>query len=303
MAHGQVCSAMIARDGSGDSTRAKLRRCVPGAGASLSLWLFCAPAAAQVEAETRQLRWNPALDVTVTLAGAVAFIGSEVLKGNLAPSHCRWCDPDSPDACVRDALVWRDTATADTISNVTGFILMPAAAIGLDALAAAHDGVVGNMPEDALLIAEAAVVAADVTQLTKLLLGRERPFVHALPPELKPRTPLPSDNNLSFFSGHTSEAFSLAVASGTIGSMRGYRWAPVAWGTGGAVAATTAYLRIAADKHWLSDVVVGMVVGAGIGFAVPYVFHSAVEEPPRASTFDALRAPPLPAGTTMTFVW
>jgi hypothetical protein len=47
----------------------------------------------------------------------------------------------------------------------------------------------------------------------------------------------------------------------------------------------------------------GAVVGAGIGFAVPYAFHSAIDEPTRASSGTALsRSPPL-AGPTMTFAW
>jgi membrane-associated phospholipid phosphatase len=85
--------------------------------------------------------------------------------------------------------------------------------------------------------------------------------------------------------------------------MRGYRWAPLAWSVGGAIAATTGYLRIAADKHWLTDVVVGALVGAGIGFALPFVFHSAVADPPAGVTSSGLRAPVLPAGTAMTFLW
>jgi len=39
----------------------------------------------------------------------------------------------------RDALVWRDTDAADTLSDVTGFYLLPVAAVGLDALAAAEN--------------------------------------------------------------------------------------------------------------------------------------------------------------------
>jgi len=64
--------------------------------------------------------------------------------------------------------------------------------------------------QDTLLIAEAGVIAADVTQLSKLLVGRERPSVHALAPDEKLRAPRHADNNLSFFSGHTSEAFALS---------------------------------------------------------------------------------------------
>jgi membrane-associated phospholipid phosphatase len=276
---------------------------IAAAGTALSLWLTSAPTVAQTAASTHELRWDPALDVTVTAGGLAVWITSEVLKGDIAPARCRWCSADPVDASLRDALVWHDTAWADTLSNVTGIVLMPLSAIGLDALAAAHDGALRGAPEDALLIAEAAIVAADVSQLTKLIVGRERPFVHALPPEQKSLTAHPSDNNLSFFSGHSTEAFALATASGTVGTMRGYRWAPLAWAVGGAVAATTAYLRIAADKHWLTDVVVGAVVGAGIGFAVPYLFHSAVDDPPRLQASAAVRANALPLGTALTIAW
>jgi membrane-associated phospholipid phosphatase len=270
------------------------------AGAALSLCLAGTPAAAQTP---RQIRWDPAVDVTVTTLGAAGWIATEVFKEGLAPSHCRWCSVDSADTGARDALIWRNTAMAETISDVTGFVLMPLAGIGLDALAAAHDGVVSDAPEDALLIAEAMVLAEDVTQLTKLLAGRERPFVHALPPEQKPLTARPSDNDLSFFSGHSSEAFALAAASGTISEMRGYRWAPLTWSVGGTIAATTAYLRIAADRHWLTDVVVGAVVGAGMGFAVPYLFHPSIVDGSRTSTAAALRAPAPTTATLMTVVW
>jgi membrane-associated phospholipid phosphatase len=269
-------------------------------GAALS---FCFPDTS-ASAQTRQLRWNPALDVTVTSVGAAGWVATEVFGGALAASHCRWCNVDSVDAGLRDALIWRNTTAADTISDVTGFVLMPLAALGLDTLAASHDGTTSHVPEDALLIAEATVVAEDVTQLTKLLVGRERPFVHALSPDQKALTAPSFRNNASFFSGHASEAFALAAASGTISEMRGYRWATVTWSIGGAIAATTAYLRIAADRHWLTDVVVGAVVGAGLGFAIPYVLHPAVDEPQRASLASAALRTPVPAAApVMTLSW
>ena len=278
------------------------RRRVAAAILGLLLFLIVHPALAQ-PAKTRSLRWDPALDVSITAGGATVWIVSELLKGDLAPAHCRWCNVDSVDGGVRSALVWGNTSTADALSNVAGFVAMPLAAIGLNAAAAAHDSAFGNVPEDALLVGEAGVIAANLTQLTKMLVGRERPFVHALPADQKLSTAQPSDNNLSFFSGHTSEAFSLAVASGTIATMRGYRWAPVTWSAGASVAAITAYLRIAADKHWLTDVLVGAIVGGGVGFLVPYVFHSPISEPSPSSNAAALRGAPPPATTGFRFAW
>jgi len=174
---------------------------------------------------------------------------------------------------VRGALRTSRTTAPDVTSSVIGFVVMPAMAFGTGALAARHDGRLGEWPIDALIIGEAAVLAADVNQLTKFMVGRERPFVHALPPEQRQSTSQPSDNNLSFFSGHTTLAFSLATASGTVASMRGYREAPVIWVVGMTLATLTGYLRIAADKHYFTDVLTGALVGSGIGFAVPYFFH------------------------------
>ena len=112
-----------------------------------------------------------------------------------------------------------------------------------------------------------------MNQVVKFIVGRERPFVHALPEADKPHTARPSDNNLSFFSGHTTMAFAMAASAGTVASMRRYRLAPWIWAVGIAVATVTGYLRIAADVHYASDVLTGAVVGSLAGFAVPYLFH------------------------------
>jgi len=228
------------------------------------------------------LRHDTAADLVITGAGGILWISSELLKAQLGPSACRWCDRhadgsdalNAVDATTRDALRWSNPSTADALSYGTGFVLAPIAAFGLDAVAAGHDGRADGFAVDAMVILEAAVIAADVNQIVKFSAGRERPFVHALPPDAKSRTSQPSDNNVSFFSGHTTLAFSLATASGTVASMRGYRLAPLVWGVGMGFAATTGYLRIAGDKHYLTDVVTAAIVGSGIGFAVPYLFHA-----------------------------
>jgi membrane-associated phospholipid phosphatase len=257
----------------------------------------------------RTLRYDTGLDVGVTAGAGALWIGSELLKAQLAPSTCRWCDPPGIDEGVRDALKWSTgsgTSTADTISNVLGFGLVPLSVVGLNALAASHDDAIKGAPVDALVVVEATVVAMGLNQLTKFIVGRERPFVHALAPDQKQTLPSqPSDNNVSFFSGHTTETFSLAVAAGTVAQMRGYRFAPLVWAVGGVLAFTTAYMRIAADKHYFTDVTVGMIVGSAIGFAVPYFFHS-----PAASDTGAAASPltvgPLiasPGGVSIGGVW
>jgi PAP2 superfamily len=68
-----------------------------------------------------------------------------------------------------------------------------------------------------------------------------------------------SSSHHSFPSGHTAEAFANATFL-----MMEYKHKSIWYGIAGyAVAATTAYLRMYNNKHWLSDV----VAGAGVGIA------------------------------------
>ncbi|MCC6521354.1 MAG: phosphatase PAP2 family protein [Polyangiaceae bacterium] len=228
-----------------------------------------------------ELAFDLRADLPITLIGASAWITSEILKGYLAPASCRWCDRaddgtdtlNALDAALRGPLGSRSAQrAANMASNVTGFGLGPALAFGLDAVAVAVEhGSAEDWAVDALVIAESAMVAADLNQLVKFAVGRERPFVHVLGADDKDDTEQPSDNNLSFFSGHTTLGFSLAVSSGMVASLRGYRMAPVIWASGVSAAAITGWLRIAADKHYFTDVLTGMLVGSGIGVLVPYL--------------------------------
>jgi membrane-associated phospholipid phosphatase len=255
----------------------------------------------------RELRFDTRIDVAVTSVGSVWWITSEMMKADLVPEKCRWCyraedgkDLLNPyDGWVRRRLVWRDTDTAATVSSVVGFFVEPAALMGLTALSEANDRAIGRFPVDALLITEATVIAGDVNQLAKFAFARERPFVHFLPraPDvIRALTDSPSDDNLSFFSGHTTLAFAVATSAGMVNTLRGYRLAPLVWGAGMTMAVSVGYLRIAADKHYFSDVMTGAVVGSIIGVGIPLIFHSATSSssgtanPPSASG-QALVAP------------
>lgn len=242
----------------------------------LAVALASAPVPAQqgppAKSPGPEVRYTVWLDLTVTGVAMAWWLGSELARGELAPATCRWCDPPGFDTSVRNQLRWHNTGAADTASYVLA-VAQPVMILTLDVLAAGKDGQPGDAWIDALLIAEATSVAMALNQIVKFAVGRERPFVHALPDADKPFTARPSDNNLSFYSAHTALTFALATSAGTIASMRRYRIAPWIWTAGIAVAAVTGYLRIAADRHYASDVVVGAVVGSLTGAAVPYFFH------------------------------
>jgi membrane-associated phospholipid phosphatase len=157
--------------------------------------------------------------------------------------------------------------------------VLPAAVAANAFLSARAAGDTGEGWVDLLIVAEAATLAANLNQLVKYTVGRERPFVHYRNFPDPDRAPEP-DDNVSFYSGHSSLAFSLATAAGTVSSMRGYKSAPWVWGIGLGLASTVAYLRVAGDKHYLTDVLVGAAVGSAMGIAIPRWLHGPEEESP-----------------------
>ena len=225
--------------------------------------------------EPKPLEWDPKLHPAVMIALGSYWVVTEVgLKDSLAPPQCRWCATNGFDDGVRKSLVWSNTGTPDTLSNV-GLAVTPVLLMALDAWMVWSAG--GDWKDwvlDTTLMLEASFAAIAVTQTTKFIAGRERPFVAQLTPAQNAATAAPEDNDLSFFSGHATFTAALAASAGAIALLRGYRHPWLAWVLGGALSLATGFLRIAADKHYFSDVAVGWAVGTGIGLAVPLLFHS-----------------------------
>jgi len=244
-------------------------------------------------ADQEALRTDWRVDGAVTAAAFALWGGTQLFEGELAATSCRWCNPGRVDVAVRDALRWNDTSAANLASNLGAYLFVPLTSLGLLALEARREDRLAELPADGLVIAEAVALNGALAQIVKLAVGRERPFVHALPADQKPLTAHPADNNVSFYSSHTSFAFSLAVSTGTVASMRNDRWAPLIWAVGLAGATAVGYLRVAADQHYFTDVLAGAAVGSAIGFAVPYGFH---RQP------GALAVSPVPGGGAMLTV-
>jgi membrane-associated phospholipid phosphatase len=236
--------------------------------AALALLLAAAPPA--VAQEPQPLRYNLSIDVPVTAAALGLWIGTEAFKGDLAPKTCRWCEPDRLDVWFREQLVWQDVNPPRRASDILAFAALPAAVAANAFLSANAEGDVREGWVDLLIITEAVSLAADLNQLLKFTVGRQRPFVHYNTDPTRAPDP---DDNVSFYSGHTSLAFSLAAAAGTVSTMRGYKSAPWVWGVGMAAATSVAWLRIAGDKHYFTDVLTGAVIGTAVGILVPRLFH------------------------------
>jgi membrane-associated phospholipid phosphatase len=215
--------------------------------------------------------------VAILVVGTATVTTVGALQSRLAPSSCRWCDlsPDGTDAlngldrAARDALRWRDTSTPKTISDVLAYAIAPAAAVGFEAWAARADGRGGDFKVDALVISEAVVLAANATELLKFLTARQRPYAHARALGQPSDVPSGPSDNLSFTSGHTTVAFAVTVSAARVASLRRYRRAAWVWGVGLPTAAAVGYFRIAADRHYLTDVLASAGVGTAMGLIVP----------------------------------
>jgi membrane-associated phospholipid phosphatase len=215
---------------------------------------------------------NRVVHVTITTTAGLLYLSSETfLKSSLAAEACRWCAPPSFDRSVRDSLVWTDRGKANTYSNLTGYVAAPVFGVGLTALGSLSGDQAGwgQLIDDTMPIFETVALSQVFTQIVKFSAGRERPFVHfAVMPQAHDK-----DDNLSFFSGHSALAFGIATSAGMVAHWKHAKTEPVIWAVGMTVATSTAYLRIAADKHYLSDVLVGGAVGVASGLTVPLLMR------------------------------
>lgn len=224
-------------------------------------------------------RYDLRIELPIVGIGLGAWIATEVSKPQIGPQTCRVCEraPDGTDtlngldAGVRRLLVSGNTGVPDQISNVTGFGLIPLSMLGLGALSNYQQGSIKQGLVDLLIVAEATVLAVDVNQLVKFTVGRERPFVHVLPEAEKSLVKNAADNNLSFFSGHTTLSFAWVTATGTVASLRRYKLAPLIWAVGIPIATLTGILRISADRHYFTDVITGAAIGSAMGFLGPWL--------------------------------
>jgi membrane-associated phospholipid phosphatase len=149
---------------------------------------------------------------------------------------------------------------------------------------------------------QAHAVAQGLTGIFKWAVRRERPIARGCRESEARRTDDPtcqgSDEPAvaphSFFSGHTSVAFTgaaLICVHHTELGLLGEAGDAAACATGLTFASAVGVLRLMADRHYLSDVVIGAGVGLLSGWLLPYVLHYAQFGGGPGSHFRAAVAP------------
>jgi len=232
---------------------------------------------------------DPDLPVAAGVAGgaAAAWGALVVARPGLAPASCRWCEPPAIDRSARARLIWDHPRTAAALSDGV-VVALPATLAAADLVLR---GDLRRTGEDVLVVAEAVAIAGAATEVVKLAAGRRRPYAWAAGAREA------ADDDLSFLSAHSATAFAAVGAFGTVAKLRGDAAWPWIYGAGFAAAGFVGYLRMAADKHWLTDVASGAVLGTAVGVAMPLLLHR------RAGDESAVKlaVTPLPLGIAGTF--
>ncbi len=98
---------------------------------------------------------------------------------------------------------------------------------------------------------------------------RVRPYVYNHEAPMSKKTT--AETKRSFFSGHTAVAFTSMIFFSTVYSTYypESKNVPFVWSGSILLASSVGYFRMAAGAHFLTDVLVGAIVGSAIGYLIP----------------------------------
>ncbi len=210
------------------------------------------------------------LSALASISVYVAFIEPGI-PGGLAceppVGHSR-CDPavlNELDRTVvgNNSLAWRKVSDA----GMYGAVALSAAAAGLDAWLAESDAPGSDFFTDALVLAEATALAMVITDAIKLTVRRPRPNHYTVGAPVKAFR-----QQLSFPSGHTSTAAAVTTAYSVTFALRHPEspWRFAVFGGAAAISVVTGLARVAGGRHFYTDVLAGLLIGAGAGILIPW---------------------------------
>ena len=306
----------------GDLTRPELKLVLTAMAIALS-WPIAAraqetgpaipePIGPSIVLEEDPVRWDPRWK-EFTLAnyiGTAAMVG--VSFGSLAiePSRERWTEINSFDAEARSALRPSSLTKQKRARDASDVLLsLTINQLLVDTLIVTWWG--HDRPEltwqMALMNVEALAFNSAINGLVAGIASRERPYRDQCVGDAATELSDCRDNKRyrSFYSGHTSTAFTVAGLT-----CMHHSYLPLYGGgapdgiacAGGMLAAgVTGLMRVVGDQHFLTDVISGAVMGTISGTAIPYLLHYRTGDLPDATGDDALRLQfvPMPTGGTL----
>ena len=128
-----------------------------------------------------------------------------------------------------------------------------------------------------VMYGESLLITNGLNKAIKNIVQRKRPFTYN--PDAPHKDKKEKDAVLSFYSGHTANAFNSAVFVSTVFSdyYAQSPWRYAVWGTTLTLASTTGYLRYYAGKHYPTDIIAGAIIGSITGWAIPALHRHRAE--------------------------
>jgi membrane-associated phospholipid phosphatase len=219
-------------------------------------------------AHAGSLAWDPAVDIPLTVAaGGTSLLLVTQVEPGLAPQAQAVPHTGLDSLAPTEVRPGIDLASDYVVAGVA------AVSFGLATLEGVRrkDAPVAR----AVVWAEAFAVNALVTETLKVAVRRPRPYTGGVALTVL-------DDDLSFPSGHTSYTAAATFAAARTIELSGGRPAEcvAAYASATAITATVATMRVAAGKHYPSDVLAGAFLGAAAGFVVPSAHRVRVSASP-----------------------
>jgi len=224
---------------------------------------------------------NKKIDLPVSIAASALIIGGFALK-TLKPSISMddLLNPDTSRIPSFDlSAIHQANPSYQTASDILEYT-----AVALPFLAFVDKRVSGHAPQIMAMYFETLAIDFAAYNMTTALVNRRRPLTYNTDTHIEqingvdslvadvPLSSKQKGNVLeSFFSGHTCNAATATFFGARIFTdLRPHSaLVPFVWVAAAGVPAFTAFSRYKAGKHFPSDVVVGYLVGASIGYFVP----------------------------------
>lgn len=134
-----------------------------------------------------------------------------------------------------------------------------------------YDKTLEDFEAISLMYGEAVLLNASLNGLIKALTLRDRPYVYDTRSLLEPKLDL--DARYSFYSGHTSftavNTFYTAKVYSAYLSSESTK--TILWIAAALIPAVTGFSRVNTHNHFPTDVIVGYIVGAAIGYLIPEI--------------------------------
>ncbi|MEA3286451.1 MAG: phosphatase PAP2 family protein [Candidatus Marinimicrobia bacterium] len=222
------------------------------------------------------------------LRGAIGVglaVGIELYaKDHFMPMEPRFSAPNRLDTQLRNKLYWGQSRQNQ--ARVWSDRLI----YGVSLSSLVWGPVAAQKTELAALInMEVFAINSMITNLAKITTARERPYHY-----FGTSQPRGAVDYASFFSGHSSIAFSQAVTNAMLLSDSYPERSGLIWSSLISAAGLTAYLRVAGDMHYCSDIVIGGVAGSLIAWSITrYELARFDESPANTANFRIFFKMPL----------